>query len=119
MWKSIATAVFKGVLGYTAKVSTNDNGRRFLICVYTMDYLDKEDVFKQRKVLQEIGFRQLLFYKPDVYTYLGIYQQNPWKLKPTYSLSEMIFNNLPQIMNLEFGFTIQKHFVFVFQSLPS
>ena len=79
-WKKIATAVINGQLGSCeyAKVATalqkKDN---YLICVYTPNYLNGADVMVVRKKLREMGFTQTLYYKPDIYTYLGIYTKNP------------------------------------------
>ena len=74
VWKIIAKSTFKGELGTSAKVSTAmKKSRRHVICVYTENYLDLEDVMRVREKLRQLGFTEELCYKPDIYTYLGIY----------------------------------------------
>lgn len=74
VWKTIAKATFNGGLGISAKVSTAmQKGRSHVICVYTGNYLNLEDVMRVRENLRSLGFTEKLCYKPDLYTYLGIY----------------------------------------------
>jgi len=73
-WKTIAVATINGNLGTSAKVSTLlHKQKRYVICVYTYNYLDFRDVENVRNVLKEIEINEKLCYKPDIYTYLGIY----------------------------------------------
>lgn len=74
VWKTIAKSTFNGELGVSAKVSTvMSKSRRHVICVYTGDYLDFNDVMRVRAKLKDLKFTESLCYKPDIYTYLGIY----------------------------------------------
>ena len=74
VWRTIAQATFKGVLGRSAKVSTAASRReQHVICVYTDNYLNLEDVMRVRAKLRVLGFSEQLCYKPDLYTCLGIY----------------------------------------------
>jgi hypothetical protein len=74
VWKIIAKATINGDLSNSAKVSTKQQGKnRHVICVYTDDYLDLDDVNRVRDELDTLGFTERLCYKPDIYTYLGIY----------------------------------------------
>ena len=74
VWKAIARATFNGELGKSAKVSTAmQNKKRYTICAYTENYLNLDDVTKVRENLRLLGFTDELCYKPDIYTYLGIY----------------------------------------------
>ena len=60
-WKKIALAVKDGVLGTSAKVSTAmQKSKRYVICVYTTDYLDKSDVQKNRYQLKTLGISEPL-----------------------------------------------------------
>ncbi|MGC9781337.1 MAG: DUF1917 domain-containing protein [Candidatus Heimdallarchaeota archaeon] len=80
IWKKIATAVLSSDLGSceSAKVATALQGKDiYVICVYTNNYLDVKDVMNVREKLRELGFNQTLYYKPDIYTHLGIYSKNP------------------------------------------
>lgn len=73
-WKAIAENTWSGKLTSCAKVSTSaQKSKRHVICVYTDNYLDYEDVERIREKLRNLGFGEELCYKPDVYTYLGIY----------------------------------------------
>ncbi|CAD6564689.1 MAG: hypothetical protein ASARMPREDX12_002405 [Alectoria sarmentosa] len=92
-WSLVATATATGELGHAAKVATNDgsgNVRPRLICIYTEDFSDKEDV---KRVLDRLvgmglvnrkgpmGEARGIYYKADVFTYLGIESKNEWGLK--------------------------------------
>ena len=78
-WKSIARAVKAGILGSSAKVSTartnphGDHPRQHVICVYTYDSDDKEDVMRVRESLRELGFTAPIAYKTDEATRQGKY----------------------------------------------
>ena len=73
-WKKIATALFNNELGTSAKARTAmQKQRSHVICVYTHNYLDLDDVKRVREKLKEMGFTEALCYKPDLYTYLNIY----------------------------------------------
>ena len=74
VWKTIAKSTINGGLGTSAKVGTAmQNDRRHVICVYTRNYFDFDDVMEVREKLRLLGFSETLCYKPDIYTYLGIY----------------------------------------------
>ena len=73
-WETIAKSTINGELGTSAKVSTAmKKSKRHVICVYTENYIDFEDVMRVQKKLEQLGFTERLCYKPDIYTYLGIY----------------------------------------------
>lgn len=75
-WKTIADAIEKGELGPSAKVSTAINKRnsdKHVICVYTSNYFDKDEVMQVREKLRELGIEERIYYKPDIYTRLRIY----------------------------------------------
>ena len=82
-WLTIARATFNRTLGSGAKVSTaeEDEAKRHVICIYTRNYLDLEDVKRVRGLLRDMGFTESLCYKPDIYTYLDIYKGTT-KLSP-------------------------------------
>ena len=83
VWLTIARATFNKTLGIGAKVSTaeEDESKRHVICIYTRNYLDLEDVKRVRGLLKDMGFAESLCYKPDIYTYLNIYKGTT-KLSP-------------------------------------
>lgn len=84
IWKSVATAVVSGCLGYAAKVSARDRKKpTHVICVYTEDFTNEEQVRAVEIGLRKVGVTSVMRYKPDVYTTLGIYRNNRWGLKPT------------------------------------
>jgi len=74
VWGSIFKALIGKELGISAKVSTAfQKKKRYVVCVYSENYLDLGDVRRIRGRLGEIGFTETLCYKPDIYTYLNIY----------------------------------------------
>jgi hypothetical protein len=87
LWCTIAKEVAGGTLGISCKVSPRavegDPEQSHVICIYTENYQDKEDVMRARMSLRaRHGCRQVLTYKPDIYTELGVYAKNPWGIKP-------------------------------------
>lgn len=82
-WEIIVNAVLEGNLGHYAKVSpSNHQDPTHVICIYTIDFTDQNDVLRVRNELKGLGFTSALQYKPDVYTYLGVYKNNPWNISP-------------------------------------
>ncbi|MCJ1437210.1 hypothetical protein MMC27_006596 [Xylographa pallens] len=96
VWGVVARATAAGELGGAAKVAT-ENGQGAnearLICVYTEDFSDKQDVKRVLLKLEELGLAKRksewgqeigVSYKPDVFTYLDITgSNNRWGLKPS------------------------------------
>ncbi|KAI9723646.1 MAG: hypothetical protein M1812_000946 [Candelaria pacifica] len=86
-WSLIATAVVNNELGSTAKIATDEGkGDRVsrLICVYTDDFSDTDDVKRVIAKLVEMGLverSKSIYYKCDAYTYLGISSGNEYGLK--------------------------------------
>jgi len=87
-WSMIAIALVQGELGSCAKVNPTQsmhelNATEHVICVYTDNFVDQSDVRRVRNALRRLGVRNRISYKPDIYTYLGIYRNNPWRIPPT------------------------------------
>ncbi|KAH9475802.1 UPF0696 protein C11orf68 [Psilocybe cubensis] len=66
-----------------AKVSTFKEDEKHVICIYVDDYTDKEEVTALRKALRGLGVKWKIGFKPDAYTHLSIYKDNPWKIRPS------------------------------------
>ncbi|OTA99492.1 hypothetical protein M426DRAFT_325088 [Hypoxylon sp. CI-4A] len=98
IWEIIAKATSNNELGIAAKVaprSTVDKRTERLICVYTNDFSDTKDVKRVAERLKQLGVIQArgkpLYYKPDVYTYLGISSGNPWEIRASiYDTTSML-----------------------------
>ncbi|KAF2687722.1 DUF1917-domain-containing protein [Lentithecium fluviatile CBS 122367] len=83
IWRLVVDGVINNRLGPAAKVAPDDGspGSR-LICVYTKDFRDKDDVLR---VLQELvtmgvaGTGRPIYYKSDPYTLLDIYRETAAK----------------------------------------
>jgi Domain of unknown function (DUF1917) len=95
MWRKVAKATLEGTLGCAAKVATDDGSEnRRLICVYTEDFTDEEDVRKVLDKMRELHLtkaEQGIYYKCDAYTYLNIMSGNDYKLRASmYSSKEML-----------------------------
>ena len=59
----------------TARPNPNSGGpRKHVICVYTYDSEDKEDVMRVRASLRELGFVTPIAYKTDEATLEGRYE---------------------------------------------
>jgi hypothetical protein len=74
-WIQVLSLISTGGL-LCAKVSTKQSVlsggfEQHVICVYTTDWEDREDVMRVRKVLRSVGFTERLGYKRDIDTLLG------------------------------------------------
>ena len=52
-----------------------------IICVYTLDWADRQDLMRAREVLQSLGFVKELGYKRDIDTRNRIYGPGEWYLR--------------------------------------
>lgn len=80
VWAKIKKATEEGKLGYASKVSTAKpnplavNPRSRVICVYTYDWTDEDDVRRIREELRKLGITQKIPYKSDEDTMSGRYR---------------------------------------------
>lgn len=84
-WLKIKQAVEEGKLGCCAKSATalynpsaTDEMSK-VICVYTYDWTDVEDVMRIREELRKLGITWKIPYKTDKDTMAGIYKKNGGK----------------------------------------
>lgn len=81
-WQVIKEATQKGILGIeskaaTAKPSPNATSENVkVICVYTYNWQDSDDVYRVEKALRKLGIKITLFYKTDSDTDENKYQVN-------------------------------------------
>jgi len=80
IWNKIKIAVEEGRLGGLAKASrhrsraqSSNNG---VICVYTYDWKDRQDVERTREELRKLGIIRKISYKSDEDTERGMYHTN-------------------------------------------
>jgi nitrogen regulatory protein PII len=80
VWAKIKKATEEGKLGGSAKVATakpnplaTDPNKK-VICVYTYDWTDEEDVSKVREELRKLGITNKIAYKADEDTLSGKYR---------------------------------------------
>ena len=90
VWSKIKVAVEEGRLGGMAKASkrnshslpvrvraqTSQNSNYKVICVYTYDWKDHQDVQRVREELRKLGIVRKISYKTDEDTEKGIYRTN-------------------------------------------
>lgn len=96
-WKCLASAILDGKIS-EAKVSPrepNSDGQH-VICVYNDNFADEEQVMQLDAAIRAAGVKCPLFYKPDAYSYLGIYRNNRWKLCPTIYESKFDLECVPR-----------------------
>lgn len=79
VWAQIREATENGRLGTSAKTATmvenpNARSRYKVMCVYTHDCRDLEDVTRVLRELRSMGFNGRLYYKEDLATHAGNYQ---------------------------------------------
>lgn len=86
LWRLVAKGIVEGQLpARSAKVSpfnTQKDGKH-VICVYNDDFTNQEEVNLLEGAIRKIGIKCPMVYKPDVYTYLGVYRRNKWHLCPS------------------------------------
>ena len=92
LWKLVCKGMKSGTIKATgAKVSPYDpdaDDFKHVVCIYNYDFTNKEEVASLEKQIREAGLKCHLFYKPDAYTYLGIYRDNEWGLKPSIHIGD-------------------------------
>lgn len=117
VWGTVARATANGELGIAAKVAPCPPeaipGRERLICVYTRDFRDRQDVGRVIQRLRELRLvettNKRLYYKPgmplpltpysicpslireDIFTYIGLASGNPWGLRASIYSSGDVF----------------------------
>ena len=99
-WAKVCHAVDADRLGITAKVATASDDGYFssrLICIYTADFTDIQDVKRVLREMVKLGLVKtdtpngVSYYKCDAWTHLGIYSKNEYGLKPSvYSSRELL-----------------------------
>ncbi|KAK5168639.1 uncharacterized protein LTR77_005948 [Saxophila tyrrhenica] len=97
-WRVIAEATAESRLGPTSKAATHTPVDPLnLICVYTYDFTDADDVKRVLEELIELGvcFRdgKPIYYKCDAYTYLDIKSNNEYKLRASMYNSKDLLQN--------------------------
>jgi len=97
-WATVAHATADGQLGIAAKVATDpgeaDEAPR-LICIYTKDFSDMEDVKRVLEKLLDLGLvgrERSIYYKCDAYTHLAINSGNEYGFKASLYASKDIFS---------------------------
>ncbi|KAM3857839.1 UPF0696 protein C11orf68 homolog [Diretmus argenteus] len=98
-WACVARAVVDGKISMV-KVSTYDpttggDGKQ-VICAYNDNFTDENAVMQLDAAIRTTGVKTALTYKPDVYSYLGIYRNNRWKLCPTIYESKFNLECVPR-----------------------
>ncbi|XP_028330684.1 UPF0696 protein C11orf68 homolog [Gouania willdenowi] len=96
-WECVARAVVDGKIS-SAKVSPFNpkSDSKHVICMYNENFTDESQVVQLDSVIRATGVKCPLSYKPDVYTYLGIYRNNRWKLCPTIYESKFDLECVPR-----------------------
>lgn len=102
VWKLVAQGVADNRLGDTAKVaadSENGDSGGILICVYTKDFSDLDDVSRVLSELVDLGLCSAegrgIYYKCDAYTYLDIGSKNDYGLKASLYWSRDVLSGNP------------------------
>ncbi|XP_048883579.1 UPF0696 protein C11orf68 homolog [Brienomyrus brachyistius] len=96
-WEGIARATVEGKIS-AAKVSprTPKSDSKHVICVYNQTFTDEDQVMRLDAEIRATGVKCPLSYKPDVYTYLGIYRNNCWNMCPTIYESKFDLECVPR-----------------------
>ncbi|EUC47936.1 hypothetical protein COCMIDRAFT_34503 [Bipolaris oryzae ATCC 44560] len=98
VWKQIVAGVIENRLGSGCKVATDDGKEERLICVYTKDFQDTQDVLRVLRELENMGLLSAgrpIYYKPDAYTYLDLRRENAAE----YGLQASLYNSRSMLAN--------------------
>ncbi|CAH1791816.1 unnamed protein product [Owenia fusiformis] len=88
LWSLVARATYEGSLGSSAKVSAFDDVNpegdpNHVVCIYNQNFTEEEEVYDLENKIRNTGLKCQMNYKPDIYTYIGIYRNNEWSLRPS------------------------------------
>jgi len=75
-WNIVKKAIKENKLGKIAKVSTKlgkKENNQYVICIYTYDSRDENDMLKIREELSKLGFKNKIPYKRDIETKNRVY----------------------------------------------
>jgi len=87
IWYTVANATASNELGRAAKVAPrgHEDRQSRLICIYTKDFTDTNDVARVLSKLRDLGLVSMrgksIYYKCDAYTYLGLTSGNEYNIK--------------------------------------
>ncbi|KAM6894820.1 UPF0696 protein C11orf68 homolog isoform 1-T2 [Lycodopsis pacificus] len=96
-WECVARAALDGKISLVKVSPHNPKGEgKQVICAYNQNFTDESEVIRLDNVIRATGVKCSLTYKPDVYTYLGIYRNNRWKLCPTIYESKFDLERVPR-----------------------
>lgn len=96
-WECVARAAMDGKISQVKVSPHNPKGEaKQVICAYNQNFTDENEVMKLDSIIRAAGVKCPLSYKPDVYTYLGIYRNNRWKLCPTIYESKFDLECVPR-----------------------
>lgn len=112
VWKTVVQGTIEGKLGSSAKVATDDGGTdraQRLICVYTEDFSDVQDVKRVLQGLYELdlvvdpadGDGRPVYYKTDAYSLLDIVSANEYKIAASMYNSRDMFKEMAKEMAKE------------------
>jgi hypothetical protein len=85
VWNVVAQATNIGMLGRVSRVSACDKHRQqFVICIFTEDFTDKQDVARVLRALKEkIPSMRDMRYRPNFYDLINLRRGNIWKIPTT------------------------------------
>ena len=71
-----------------AKQDNNNDFEDHVICIYTPDYKDQDEILRVDDLIRKAGVRGELRYKPTIFSVLGIYSNNKWRIQPSIHFSK-------------------------------
>jgi hypothetical protein len=74
----------------TASAATDDDSRNHVIELWNRDFHDEDCILAIERSARQLGVRLPMKYKPDIFTAVGIYRNNPWGLRPAIYTSKYL-----------------------------
>ena len=84
LWSVVAHGIINGKLTCdSAKINAaEEDDETHVICMYNPDFTNMDQVMEAEASIRNLGIKCRMQYKPDAYTYLGIYGGNQWGMRP-------------------------------------
>lgn len=89
--------------------SAGDRGLHVL-SVWNTDFRDEKTIFTVERAIRKLSIRNAMIYKSDVYSGVGIYRNNPWRIRPVIYSSKYDARGLRSVIDsgLDLDWTFPK-----------
>ncbi len=72
LWPTLKESMQQGLLGHSMKAATRPSSNGIVICIYTEQWTDVDDIRRVLKPLRSLGAQEKIYYKGDEQTMVGM-----------------------------------------------